>query len=267
MMVQRRHLQEIHDSAGGSATFVFATKNQAPDAHMDERARAHRAGLLGDVQVAIAQAPVAHGRLRLRDRQHLGVRGGVLQQLDLIMRARDDSSFTHHHRTDRHFLGLERFFCLAQRFAHKENIQVFDHSSETTPRDALLLARAMRFANTTARSRDSRTHYMNMRLLLVPLVLASSICLATAATEQEVVNRSAAIMRGFRSIPESDIPRSVMRNARGLAIMTVVKAGFVFSGKGGQGVVVARTGNGWSGPSFIGTGGAGWGLQVWRAGD
>ncbi len=103
---------------------------------------------------------------------------------------------------------------------------------------------------------------MNKRLLLVPLVLASTICLATAATEQEVVNRSTAIMHGFRSIPESDIPRSVMRNARGLAIMTVVKAGFVFSGKGGQGVVVARTGNGWSGPSFIGTGGAGWGFQA-----
>jgi len=34
------------------------------------------------------------------------------------------------------------------------------------------------------------------------------------------------------------------------------------SGKGGQGVVVARTGNGWSGPSFIGTGGAGWGPQI-----
>jgi len=44
--------------------------------------------------------------------------------------------------------------------------------------------------------------------------------------------------------------------------MRVVKVGFVFSGKGGEGVVIARTGNGWSGPSFIGTGGAGWGLQM-----
>lgn len=44
--------------------------------------------------------------------------------------------------------------------------------------------------------------------------------------------------------------------------MTVVKAGFIFSGKGGHGVVVARTPRGWSGPSFIGTGGAGWGLQA-----
>jgi len=94
-----------------------------------------------------------------------------------------------------------------------------------------------------------------------------AICLlpfaaATAATEQEVVNQSASILRQFKQMPERGIPRSVMRNARGLAILTVVKVGFGLSGKGGQGVVVARTGNGWSGPSFVGTGGAGWGPQI-----
>jgi len=44
--------------------------------------------------------------------------------------------------------------------------------------------------------------------------------------------------------------------------MTVIKAGFVLSGRGGKGVVVARTKNGWSGPSAIGTGGAGFGFQI-----
>ena len=85
---------------------------------------------------------------------------------------------------------------------------------------------------------------------------------ASGATEQEVVNQSARILRQFRNMPEQGIPRSVLRNARGLAILTVVKVGFGLSGKGGQGVVVARTGEGWSGPSFIGTGGAGWGPQI-----
>jgi lipid-binding SYLF domain-containing protein len=42
-----------------------------------------------------------------------------------------------------------------------------------------------------------------------------------------------------------------------------VKAGFIFSGKAGHGVVVGRLDhNRWSGPSFVGTGGAGWGLQI-----
>src|SRR5207253_272696 len=78
----------------------------------------------------------------------------------------------------------------------------------------------------------------------------------------QVTKRCAQILREFRPMPERQVPRAVLRHARGLAVMRVVKVGFVFSGKGGEGVVIARTGNGWSGPSFIGTGGAGWGLQM-----
>jgi lipid-binding SYLF domain-containing protein len=63
-------------------------------------------------------------------------------------------------------------------------------------------------------------------------------------------------------MPEKGVPRDILRHARGLAIISVVKAGFIFSGKAGDGVVVARTKHGWSGPSFVGTGGAGWGLQI-----
>jgi lipid-binding SYLF domain-containing protein len=89
-----------------------------------------------------------------------------------------------------------------------------------------------------------------------------SLATAGAATEQEIVDQSATILRQFRRIPEKAIPTRVLRNAKGLAIVTVVKVGFGISGKGGQGVVVARTGGGWSGPSFVGTGGAGWGPQI-----
>src|SRR6187551_363075 len=102
-----------------------------------------------------------------------------------------------------------------------------------------------------------------MKTFLLPVaLLALSFQVAGAATEQEIVNQSAAIIRGFRSMPEGEIPARILRHAKGLAILTVVKVGFGVSGKGGQGVVVARTGNGWSGPSFVGTGGAGWGLQI-----
>src|SRR5215831_12260431 len=95
-------------------------------------------------------------------------------------------------------------------------------------------------------------------------VLAMS-CLALAmadATEQDTVNRCATIISQFQQMPEKAIPRGVLRQAKGLAIMSVVKAGFIFSAKGGQGVVIARTPRGWSGPSFIATGGGGWGLQA-----
>ena len=97
-------------------------------------------------------------------------------------------------------------------------------------------------------------------VLLVTCIL--SLATAGAATEQEIVNQSASILRDFRRMPEKGIPARVLRRAKGLAILTVVKVGFGVSGKGGQGVVVARTGGGWSGPSFVGTGGAGWGPQI-----
>jgi lipid-binding SYLF domain-containing protein len=82
------------------------------------------------------------------------------------------------------------------------------------------------------------------------------------ANEQDDVDRAVSIIQAFRAMPENSIPPEVLRNARGVAIMTVIKAGFIFSGRGGSGVVVARTRKGWSGPSAIGTGGAGFGFQV-----
>ncbi len=100
------------------------------------------------------------------------------------------------------------------------------------------------------------------RFLTAVLFLIVSLPIAQAATEQEVVNRSTKILRNFREMPETQIPNAILRNARGLAVMTVVKVGFGLSGQGGQGVLVARTRDGWSGPSFIGTGGVGWGLQI-----
>ncbi|KAH8102277.1 DUF500-domain-containing protein [Cristinia sonorae] len=59
------------------------------------------------------------------------------------------------------------------------------------------------------------------------------------------------------------IPRSILENARGFAIFTVFKAGFVFSARAGSGVVIARLDDGtWSPPSAIGTAGLGLGSQV-----
>ena len=87
-------------------------------------------------------------------------------------------------------------------------------------------------------------------------VLACSVVLSSSpvyADLQDDVDQAATIIERFQA---------VLKDARGLAIMTVIKAGFGFSGRGGKGVVVARLRNGWSGPSAIGTGGAGFGFQI-----
>ncbi|KAI8979954.1 hypothetical protein BDB01DRAFT_725627 [Pilobolus umbonatus] len=59
------------------------------------------------------------------------------------------------------------------------------------------------------------------------------------------------------------IPSTILENAQGLAIFTVLKAGFLFSGRAGSGIVVARLPDGsWSAPSAIMTGGMGAGGQI-----
>ena len=90
-------------------------------------------------------------------------------------------------------------------------------------------------------------------------------CLATTAahaTLQDDVNQAVSVLERFQEIPESAIPDVILRDAKGIAILTLTKGGFVFSGRGGTGVVLARTEKGWSGPSAIGAGGMGFGFQA-----
>ena len=55
----------------------------------------------------------------------------------------------------------------------------------------------------------------------------------------------------------------LLRIARGLAFITVIKGGCLVSAKAGTGLVVARLPDGsWSAPSAIGTAGIGFGAQV-----
>lgn len=59
------------------------------------------------------------------------------------------------------------------------------------------------------------------------------------------------------------IPRHILEHARGFAIFTVFKAGFVLSARAGSGIVIARLDDGsWSAPSAIGLAGLGVGSQV-----
>lgn len=101
-----------------------------------------------------------------------------------------------------------------------------------------------------------------LTLLFLPLLLLCGAVSAAQATLQEDVDQAVSIIDRFEEIPESAIPAAVMRDAKGLAILTVTKAGFIVSGRGGTGIVISRTDSGWSGPSAIGTGGLGVGFQA-----
>ncbi len=96
--------------------------------------------------------------------------------------------------------------------------------------------------------------------------ILAAICLwspaLSQATEKDEVQQAASTIEHLSRIPERGIPESIMRNAKGVAIVRVYKAGFGFSGQVGRGVVVARTKQGWSGPTFISMVGPGFGPQI-----
>lgn len=58
------------------------------------------------------------------------------------------------------------------------------------------------------------------------------------------------------------IPKFVLRRCKGIAFITVFKAGFVFSGETGIGCVMAKLGDEFSGPIAIGTGGLSFGIAA-----
>ncbi|XP_057506971.1 uncharacterized protein LOC130790097 [Actinidia eriantha] len=63
--------------------------------------------------------------------------------------------------------------------------------------------------------------------------------------------------------PERSIPTAVLKGAKGLAILTVAKAGVLVAYKIGSGLVVARRSDGsWSAPSAVVSVGLGWGAQI-----
>lgn len=81
------------------------------------------------------------------------------------------------------------------------------------------------------------------------------------------IYKSANTLRSYYQVarlnPERSIPLAVLKGARGLAIITVAKAGMLVSYKLGTGLVVARRSDGsWSAPSAIFSVGLGWGAQI-----
>jgi lipid-binding SYLF domain-containing protein len=96
-------------------------------------------------------------------------------------------------------------------------------------------------------------------------VVALAVCFTASAIFAEMqqdIDRATTIINEFKQMPEQSIPPKVIEDSKGIAIITVGKAGFILSGRGGGGVIVTKTANGWSAPSSVVIGGAGLGFQI-----
>jgi len=77
------------------------------------------------------------------------------------------------------------------------------------------------------------------------------------------VREATQVFRKIMSVPDKAIPQELLEKAEAIGVFpSVVKAGFIVGGRGGDGVVARRTPNGWSAPVFYNIGGASFGAQI-----
>jgi lipid-binding SYLF domain-containing protein len=79
-----------------------------------------------------------------------------------------------------------------------------------------------------------------------------------------IYNANQVLDRAFSDNINNTIPKGLFEKARGIAIISSIEAGFVFSGNLGTGIVIlVKDEDGeWSPPSAIGLTGMGWGLLI-----
>ena len=87
-----------------------------------------------------------------------------------------------------------------------------------------------------------------------------------AAKVKEAASQSVKAGKAFDAImqtPDKAIPRDLLAHAKAIAVFPqVIKAAFVVGGEGGRGVVIRRTGAGWSDPAFFRAAGGSVGPQI-----
>ena len=102
-------------------------------------------------------------------------------------------------------------------------------------------------------------------LMFVAVLALGTLCWAGTAREDatERLDNATNVLHEIMGMPDNGIPEEVLEHAKCVAVIPhMVKAGFIFGGKGGKGVATCRTANGWSAPAFITISGGSWGLQI-----
>jgi lipid-binding SYLF domain-containing protein len=105
-----------------------------------------------------------------------------------------------------------------------------------------------------------------LRYLLPGVALGFLVAPVSAAppSNTATLEYSAEVLDDLSTIPLKSIPAKLMADAQGVAIIPkVIKAGFLFGGRGGHGIVFAKDKDGkWGDPVFVNLGGASVGFQA-----
>lgn len=102
--------------------------------------------------------------------------------------------------------------------------------------------------------------------LVAGLFLASLLSVnsrAYADKWEDLVLESSKILNEMNSMPDTAIPKDMLRKCKAVAIFpSTVSGGFIFGAKYGQGVILYKSGNNWSPPAVFNIGGGSWGWQI-----
>ena len=92
-----------------------------------------------------------------------------------------------------------------------------------------------------------------LRVFLASFILVFSLPAVAATKEEQRVADASDVLDQLLRIPEKSIPPSLLARAYAVAVIpNVIKAGFVFGGRRGKGVIVVRQDNDtWSNPAFV----------------
>jgi len=85
----------------------------------------------------------------------------------------------------------------------------------------------------------------------------------TASDRARLLDQATETVLHLRNDPAFGQARTMLQGAEAVYIVPkLVKGGFIFGAEGGDGVLLHRTGHGWSTPRFYGMGSASFGLQI-----
>jgi len=100
-------------------------------------------------------------------------------------------------------------------------------------------------------------------LALASLCLAFPVRADTASDRERLLDQATETVLHLRNDPAFGQARTMLQGAEAVYIVPrLVKGGFIFGAEGGDGVLLHRTGRGWSEPRFYGMGSASFGLQA-----
>ena len=102
---------------------------------------------------------------------------------------------------------------------------------------------------------------------LASAAVLATVCFALPALadndKSELLRHANQTVNHLRTDPAFGSARTMLQGAEAVYIVPkLVKGGFIFGAEGGDGVLLHRTGHGWSEPRFYGMGSGSFGLQV-----